>query len=125
MSAYYDIKDGKKKIRSFALDDAAGAIRGRPIRDDASVIQRNDVTDEWVRKVMDFAQQHNLTRKVDVSPPRRRPPPSPRFSHAWVVGTNKTTDKSSVLISDPQTPVRNPSRLSTRAVSECRAVPIY
>jgi len=109
MPAYYDIKDGKRRVRSFTLDDAAGAIRGRPIRDDASVIQRDDVTDEWIRKVMDFAQQHNLRRKVDVSPPRRRPPPSPRFSHAWVVGKDKTTDNSSVLVSDPQTPVRNPS----------------
>jgi penicillin amidase len=109
MLAYYEFKDGKKRIRSFAPDDAAGAIRGRPIRDDASVIQRGDITNEWVRKVMDFAQQHNLTRKVDVSPPRRRPPPSPRFSHAWVMGKGKTTDNSSVLISDPQTPVRNPS----------------
>ena len=109
MPAYYEIKAGKRRVRSFAPDDAAGAIRGWPIRDDASVIQRGDVTDEWVRKVMDFAQQHNLRRKVDVSPPRRRPPPSPRFSHAWVIGKDKTTDNSSVLISDPQTPVRNPS----------------
>jgi len=109
MLAYYEIKDGKRRVRSFAPDDAAGAIRGRPIRDDASVIQRDDVTDQWVRKVMDFTQQHNLTRKVDVSPPRRMPPPSPRFSHAWVVGKSKTTDNSSVLVSDPQTPVRNPS----------------
>jgi len=117
MPAYYDIKDGKRRVRSFT---AAGAIRGRPIRDDASVIQRDDVTDEWIRKVMDFAQQHNLRRKVDVSPPRRRPPPSPRFSHAWVVGKDKTTDNSSVLVSDPQTPVRNPSLFY-----ECRAVPIF
>ncbi len=109
MPAYYDIKDGRMKIRSFAPDDAAGAIRGRPIRDDAAVIQRDDVTDEWIRKVMDFARQHNLTRKVNISPPLRRPPPSPRFSHAWVIGKEKTTDKSSVLVSDPQTPVRNPS----------------
>ncbi|MHC4206473.1 MAG: penicillin acylase family protein, partial [Planctomycetota bacterium] len=97
MPAYYEIKAGKRKVRSFALDDVAGAIRGRPIRDDAAVIQRGDVTDEWIRKVMDFAQQHNLSRKVDVSPPRRRPSPSPRFSHAWVIGKGKTTNNSSVL----------------------------
>jgi penicillin amidase len=109
MTAYYEIKDGKRRVRSFAPDDAVGANRGRSIRDDASVVQRDDVTDEWVRKVMDFARQHNLTRKVDVSPPLRRPPPSPRFSHAWVIGKDKTTDNSAVLISDPQTPVRNPS----------------
>jgi penicillin amidase len=108
---YYDIKDGSRRIRTFAPTDAASALRSRPIRDDASVIQREDVTDEWVRKVMDFARKHNLNRKVDSSPPRRPLPPTPRFSHAWVVGKSKTTNNSSVLVSDPQTPVRNPSLL--------------
>jgi len=108
MTPYYEIKGGTREIRTFAPDDAAGAIRGRPVRDDASVIQREDVSDEWVRRVIDFARQHNLNRKVDSSLPRRQPPP-PRFSHAWVVGRGKTTNASSVLVSDPQTPVRNPS----------------
>lgn len=109
MTTYYEIKDGQRQVRTFPLDDAAGAIRGRPIRDDASVIQRGDVSDEWVRKVMDFARQHNLARKADFGPTNRQPPPPPRFSHAWVVGKDRTTDGSSVLVSDPQTPVRNPS----------------
>ena len=108
MPAYYEIKAGTRKVRTFAPDDAAGAYRGRPVRDDASVIQRDDVTDEWVRKVMDFAVEHNLTRKVDSGPLGRRPP-TPRFSHAWVVGKDRTTNDSAVLVSDPQTPVRNPS----------------
>ena len=109
-ATYYEIKEGKRKIRTFAPGDAAGALRGLPIRDDASVIQRQDVTDEWVQKVMNFALQHNLNRKVDSSPPRRQPP-TPKFSHAWVVGKSKITNGSSVLVSDPQTPVRNPSLL--------------
>ncbi|MFH1718106.1 MAG: penicillin acylase family protein [Planctomycetota bacterium] len=108
MQAYYQIKDGQRKIRTFAPDDAAGAFRGRPARDDASVIQRHDVTDEWAGKVMDFAKQHNMTRKVDSGPLMRTAPP-PRFSHAWVVGKSKTTNGTAVLVSDPQTPVRNPS----------------
>jgi acyl-homoserine lactone acylase PvdQ len=109
-AAYYEIKEGKRRIRTFSLKDATGALRGKPLRDDASVIQREDVTDEWVRKVMDYATRHNLNRKVDSKPMRRRPP-TPRFSHAWVVGKTKTTNGSSVLVSDPQTPVRNPSLL--------------
>ncbi len=109
MTTYYEIKDGQRQVRTFSPEDAAGATRGRPIRDDASVIQRDDVSDEWVRKVMDFARQHNLARKVDFGPVNRPPPPPPRFSHAWVVGKDKTTDGSAVLVSDPQTPVRNPS----------------
>ncbi|OHB74640.1 MAG: hypothetical protein A2Z25_10450 [Planctomycetes bacterium RBG_16_55_9] len=106
--AYYEIKAGQRQVRTFEPDDAVGEFRGRPVRDDASVIQRQDVTDEWVRKVMDFAVQHNLTRKVDSGPPLRLPP-APRFSHAWVVGKDKTTNHSAVLVSDPQTLVRNPS----------------
>jgi penicillin amidase len=109
MTTYYEIKDGQRQVRTLSPDDAAGAIRGRPIRDDASVIQRDDVSDEWVRKVMDYARQHNLTRKVDSAPANRPPPPPPRFSHAWVAGRGKTTDGSAVLVSDPQTLVRNPS----------------
>ena len=108
MPAYYEIKAGTRKIKSFAPDNAAGFLRGRAVRDGASVIQRDDVTDEWVRKVMDFAVKHQITRKVDSGPPRRRPP-APKFSHAWVVGKDRTTNHSAVLVSDPQTPVRNPS----------------
>lgn len=108
MPAYYEIKVGKRRVRSFAPEDAAGALHGRPIRDDASVIQRGDVTDEWFRKVMDYAVRHGVTRKVDSGPLRRRPP-APRFSHAWIVGKDRTINKSAVLVSDPQTPVRNPS----------------
>ena len=33
----------------------------------------------------------------------------PKFSHAWVVGRARSTTGSAVLVSDPQTPVRNPA----------------
>ncbi len=107
MEPYYQVKDGVRKVRSFAATDSAGATRGMPIRDDASVIQRSDVSDTWVQQVRDYATQHNLTRKVDVPTAEGRL--GPRFSHAWVVGGKKTTTGSTVLVSDPQTPVRNPS----------------
>jgi len=105
MTAYYEIKDGTRKVRQFAPTDSAGATQSLPIRDDASVIQRGDVTDAWVQEVVDYATAHGLTRKLDVMPR----PAGPRFSHAWVVGGRKTTTGSTVLVSDPQTPVRNPS----------------
>ena len=104
MTPYYEIKDGARKVRSFAVTDGAG---GRPVRDDASVIQRGDVSDAWVQQVVDYATAHDLKRKVDVPVTGGRP--GPRFSHAWVVGGKKTTTGSTVLVSDPQTPVRNPS----------------
>jgi penicillin amidase len=108
MMPYYEIKDGTRKVRTFAPTDAASALRSQPVRDDASVIQRDDATDDWVRKVTDYARQHKLTRKVDILPLREQPP-ARRFSHAWVVGKSKATNGSAVLVSDPQTPVRNPS----------------
>ena len=37
--------------------------------------------------------------------------PDPKFSHAWVIGGKQTTTGASVLVSDPQTPVWNPSML--------------
>jgi penicillin amidase len=107
MTAYYEIKDGVRKVRHYTMTDSAGVTEGLRIRDDASVIQRADVGDEWLQEVMDYATEHNLMRKVDVPATQSRP--GPRFSHAWVVGGKRTTTGSAVLISDPQTPVRNPS----------------
>lgn len=73
-------------------------------RDDAaSVVQRDMVSDQWVRKVEDHAKALGL--RVG----RGENPEGPKFSHAWVVGGGKTTTGSAVLVSDPQTPVRNPS----------------
>ena len=108
MGAYYDIRDGIRQVRSVAADDIDAVLRGRPIRDDAAVIQRSDVTDDWIQRLYDYANTHGLTRKIDTTDDSRRPP-APRFSHAWAVGGSKTTDGSAVLVSDPQTPVRNPS----------------
>jgi len=107
MVPYYEIKDGATKVRQFAARAGAGAAGGMRVRDDASVIQRGDVSDAWVQQVLDYATGHHLMRKVDV--PATEAPPGPRFSHAWVIGGKKTTTGSAVLISDPQTPVRNPS----------------
>lgn len=107
ITSYYQVKEGDREVRHFTLTDSAGAMEGLPVRDDASVIQRTDVSDEWVRRLYAYGMEHNLTRKVEVMPEVQ--PPGPRFSHAWVVGGKRTTTGSAVLISDPQTLVRNPS----------------
>jgi penicillin amidase len=107
MLPYYEQKDGTPRGRQMAGRDARGAASRPHIRDDASVIQRSDVSDAWLREVQDYAARHNLVRKTDE--PETEPQPGPKFSHAWVVGGKKTTTGSTVLVSDPQTPVRNPS----------------
>jgi len=75
-------------------------------RDEASaVVQREDVSDDWIRRTEQFLQKHGFPPPE----PQGAPPAGPKFSHAWVVGGRRTTTGSAVLVSDPQTPVRNPS----------------
>jgi penicillin amidase len=76
-----------------------------PPDDGSAVVQRSDVSAEWVERVTRFAQD------LGVRPDGSGGEDGPRFSHAWVVGGRRTTTGSSVLVSDPQTPVRNPSLL--------------
>jgi acyl-homoserine lactone acylase PvdQ len=73
-----------------------------PPDDGPAVVKRADVTRDWIERVERYAREHGLQAAGDG-------PEGPKFSHAWVVGGKRTTTGSSVLVSDPQTPVRNPS----------------
>lgn len=70
--------------------------------DSTSVVQRDDVSDAWLKQVEKFSTARGLGKGGGGSG-------GPKFSHAWVVGGKKTTTGAAVLVSDPQTPVRNPS----------------
>jgi acyl-homoserine lactone acylase PvdQ len=70
--------------------------------DSTAVVQREDISEDWLRSVADFCSAHGLRDSGADND-------APKFSHAWVVGGKKTTTGSTVLASDPQTPVRNPS----------------
>ncbi len=72
--------------------------------DSAAVVQRGDVSEAWLREVEQYCSAHGWGGGAQV--PTNE---TPKFSHAWVVGGKKTTTGSAVLVSDPQTPVRNPS----------------
>lgn len=77
---------------------------GGPVVDDeAAVVQRGDVSDEWVAEVNAYVENMGLAAGANGEHG------SPKFSHAWVVGGAKTGTGSAALCSDPQTPVRNPS----------------
>jgi penicillin amidase len=80
-------------------------LRRMPPDDDPAVVKRSDVPAEWVERVRRYAEQHGLASDSADGPE------GPKFSHAWVVGGTRTTSGSAVLVSDPQTPVRNPSLL--------------
>lgn len=78
------------KPTPFWLDDAT------------AVVQHEDVSDRWLKEVEAFRSLHGSGETGGTGD-------APKFSHAWVVGGKKTTTGSAVLVSDPQTPVRNPS----------------
>ena len=73
--------------------------------DTTAVVQRDDVSEEWLREVERFRATLGLS--ADGSGGATND--TPKFSHAWVVGGKRTTTGAAVLVSDPQTPVRNPS----------------
>lgn len=103
----------------FATDGTRDLIAGRnagrrpeppagleplPPDEKAAVIRRADLGEAWIEKVMAYAREHGLA-------PAKADGEGPKFSHAWVVGGRRTTTGAAVLVSDPQTPVRNPSFL--------------
>ena len=73
-----------------------------PPDDESAVVKRSDLSAEWIERVERYARERGL---LDGGPGAE----GPSFSHAWVVGGRRSTTGSAVLVSDPQTPVRNPS----------------
>jgi penicillin amidase len=69
--------------------------------DSTAVVQREDVTGEWLKRVEGFSSGRGGGQSGGDGE-------GPKFSHAWVVGGRKTSSGAAVLVSDPQTPVRNP-----------------
>lgn len=75
--------------------------------DEASVVRRGDVTGEWLKRVETWASEQGFPTETNAVPSGGVD--GPRFSHAWVVGGRKSGTGAAVLVSDPQTPVRQPS----------------
>lgn len=88
--------------RGAAPPAATEDIQPMPPDDDPAVVKRNDVPAEWVERTFRYARERGLVTGSHGAE-------GAKFSHAWVVGGKRTTTGSSVLVSDPQTPVRNPS----------------
>ncbi|MBM4061635.1 MAG: penicillin acylase family protein, partial [Planctomycetes bacterium] len=101
----------------FATDGTRDLIAGRdvgrrrappaglqplPPDEGPAVVQRPDVAPGWIARVDEFARAHGLAVQGGGEE-------GPKFSHAWVVSGRRTTTGAAVLVSDPQTPVRNPS----------------
>lgn len=76
--------------------------RAEWLDDSTSVVQREDVSNAWLKRVEKYRFARDLVEMGGNGE-------GPKFSHAWVVGGTKTTTGAAMLVSDPQTPVRNPS----------------
>lgn len=77
----------------------------RVVDDEAAVVRREDVSEEWIRRTEAFMRQYGLDQVGQDG----REAEGPKFSHAWVLGGRLTSTGSAILVSDPQTPVSNPS----------------
>ena len=105
--AQFFSKDGLRDIPSLKPPAPRPGGPGIFIDDEAAVVRREDVSEQWIEKVNAWMREAGLTPGEPKGPEN----PDPKFSHAWVVGGKKSTTGASVLVSDPQTPVWNPSFL--------------
>lgn len=105
--------DGTRDL--MVLRNRENPPRGQPMPqpgrlwfdDDTAVVRRGGVAGDWLGRVEAFAVEQgfpNGTNAVGGTGAE-----APKFSHAWVVGGQKSGTGAAVLVSDPQTPVRNPS----------------
>jgi len=113
--AQFFATDGTRDLISWRNETGRGP-RGRggmtPPRptalwrdESAAVVQRQDVSQDWIGQIEAFLERYGPWGKPEADPG----PAGPKFSHAWVVDGTRTTTGSAVLVSDPQTPVRNPA----------------
>lgn len=86
----------------------AGAQTPPAPDDSTAVVQRGDVSDAWLGRARAFLKGHGFREDGTVASIGLGRP-GPKFSHAWVVDGQTTGTGSAVLVSDPQTPVANPS----------------
>ena len=89
--------------RRVSPPDATTSLAPLPPDDTPAVVKRSDLSAEWIERAFNYAREHRLDDG------EARDEEGPKFSHAWVVGGRRTTTGSAVLVSDPQTQVRNPA----------------
>lgn len=78
-----------------------------PPDDAAAVVKRTDLKSDLIDEIWAYARQRGLITDRQNEETGRED--TPKFSHAWVVGGGRSTTGAATLVSDPQTPVRNPA----------------
>ncbi len=107
--AQFFATDGTRDLIAWRNETRAVEGRRPPqpgagwVDDATAVVQRGDVTDAWAEAVERFAASLGVAQEGEATGVE-----GPKFSNAWVVGGAKAGTGAAVLVSDPQTPVRNP-----------------
>ncbi|NUQ35134.1 MAG: penicillin acylase family protein [Planctomycetaceae bacterium] len=100
--------DGTRKLlswRNYMEDPDAPHLKADKLFDDAaSAVKERDVSSQWIEQVNAFGREHGLIEGNGLGDKGGK-----KFSHAWVVGGDKSSTGSATLCSDPQTPATNPS----------------
>ncbi|CAN5797996.1 penicillin acylase family protein [soil metagenome] len=108
--------DGTRDLIAYR-NSIEGPPAGRPDPpetppDDAvAVIQRADVSEDWLDRARAYLRQQGEPANEAGADPEGESETTPRFSHAWVVGGQRSTTGSTLLVSMPQTVVANPPLL--------------
>lgn len=98
--------DGRVQRETQSPRMAPGRQAVSYLDEDAAVVKRDDVSDDWLDSLHRFLDQHGLE-------PYRMPGwevwEGLQFSHGWALGKNVTESGSALLVGDPQLPIGNPS----------------
>jgi penicillin amidase len=95
-------------VAQLGLEAAIAQMTGTVVYDEsAAAVQQSDVPPEVQAAMQAYAEQWGLAAAARGPYPHE----GPHFSHAWAVGSARTTTGTAVLHSDPQIPITTPSTL--------------
>ncbi|MEM6990356.1 MAG: penicillin acylase family protein [Myxococcota bacterium] len=97
-----------------AIADATA--NAHPGDSDAGVVQASDVPQDVQEAIAGYAAKMGYGEGSHATAPHNYGHITPKFSHAWVVGGDRTSTGEAVLVSDPQVPVTAPAFLYEWAV---------
>lgn len=106
--AQYFGTDGTRDLLRYRRLQEGGRSNAVPAPDDgAAVIRAEDLDQAWLGQVEAFLQEQGYGQGQR----EKAGDAGPSFSHAWVADGRLSGTGAAVLVSDPQTPVANPSLL--------------
>jgi acyl-homoserine lactone acylase PvdQ len=84
----------RQATRDAAAPGGSEALEPLPPDDGPAVVKRGDVSADWIERTFRYAQERGLGN-------RHGSGQGPKFSHAWVVGRQRSTTGSAVLAAIP------------------------